>query len=56
MELVCNVVGMRKGKIRSKSVYLSCRRKMKIQELVEKYRSHMSESEFFARLFISPSY
>jgi len=32
------------------------RRKLKIQDLVQKYRSHMTEAEFFAHLFISPTY
>jgi len=30
------------------------RRKLKIQELVQKYRSHMTEAEFYAHLFSSP--
>jgi len=31
------------------------RRKLKIQEMVQKYRSHMTEAEFYAHLFNSPS-
>jgi len=30
------------------------RRKQKIQEMVQKYRSHMTEAEFYAHLFNSP--
>ena len=30
------------------------RRKHRIQELVQKYRSHMTEAEFYAHLFNSP--
>ena len=30
------------------------RRKHRIQDLVQKYRSHMSEAEFYAHLFNSP--
>ena len=31
------------------------RRKIKVQELVQKYRSHMTEAEFYAHLFGPPS-
>ena len=31
-----------------------CRRKHRIQDLVQRYRSHMTEAEFYAHLFNSP--
>ncbi len=31
------------------------RRKLKVQDIVAKYRSHMTEAEFFAHLFSPPS-
>ena len=30
------------------------RRKIKVQEVVQKYRSHMTEAEFYAHLFSPP--
>ncbi len=30
------------------------RRKIKVQEIVQKYRSHMTEPEFYAHLFSPP--
>ena len=32
----------------------SVRRRLKVQELVQKYRSHLTEAEFYAQLFSSP--
>ena len=42
------------GEESANDMIMITRRKQKIQEMVQKYRSHMTEAEFYAHLFNSP--